>query len=521
MFLVVYIALGLLTYKDFGLTWDEPVNYNRGVITYEHLFDKKVKDPFKFNKKHGHLDVQDRHEKLPSLQRYLNVQPERLYDYYCYSGFYPMVLFMLNKDKKVEVYHLLNILFASGIFIALYALLYHQYKDQRMAILGPLFLFFTPRFVGHIPANPKDIPFAVMYFITCVSLYFFASSKKVLSKILILGLLCGITLSMRTAGVTLFVVIVLFDIYAFYIDKNGSSQEMRTWTQFLLQEMQSIIIIGVIAVAVSTVTWPYLGMNVIPNAIELLGIKRRFFWEGTVLYQGKVVQGLKLPGHYLITWFFIAIPLIILIPALFSLLLIKKWFRKKIYILLILIVLFNISLYAIIKPTVYDGLRHFLFVVPAISTLAALAIIEFIKFSRLRFIRISLVIIVFIGMSAVLKEMVSLHPYQYIFFNSLVGGLQGAYQRYDTEYWGASYNEAINWFKENIATDENKTYKVHIWGIKYYMIYQAENIKKTALNHADYLFLFTRPIQQEPQKGDLLHTVQRKGVPLVYVLKNR
>ena len=47
IFLVLYLAIALLTYKDFGATWDEFVNYNGGVITYEHIFDKKVEHPLK------------------------------------------------------------------------------------------------------------------------------------------------------------------------------------------------------------------------------------------------------------------------------------------------------------------------------------------------------------------------------------------------------------------------------------------------------------------------------------------
>jgi hypothetical protein len=128
-------------------------------------------------------------------------------------------------------------------------------------------------------------------------------------------------------------------------------------------------------------------------------------------------------------------------------------------------------------------------------------------------------VLIGINAVAVLKEMVSLHPYQYIYFNSLVGGLEGAHKKYDTEYWGASYNEAINWFKENVAVDKKKIYRIYIDGIKYYVVYQAKNIRKVPFEEAEYFFWLTRRLQEEPKKDDILHVVRRKGVPLAFVTR--
>ena len=40
IFVTLYIILALFTYKDFGITWDEFVVYNRGVASYELMFKK-------------------------------------------------------------------------------------------------------------------------------------------------------------------------------------------------------------------------------------------------------------------------------------------------------------------------------------------------------------------------------------------------------------------------------------------------------------------------------------------------
>jgi hypothetical protein len=520
IFAIIYVALALLTYKDFGITWDEFVDYNKGVVAYQLFFKKTVEKPFMLNKHNGQQDIKDEPDSYASLMRYVNTSRTKFLNFLRYSGLYPMVLFILNKNKSIETYHLLNILFSLGIFIALYILLYHHYRNQKIAILGPLFLFLTPRFLGHIPGNPKDIPFAVMYFISCSAIYFLSSCKNPLTKILIIGLLLGLTQNFRIVAITLYIILILFDIYTYSLKKHKSPTESETWGQFFIKEMQSVILIGIVALLVSVLTWPYLGINVIPNLQELLTLRTNFPWEHTVIYQGKELKGTQLPGHYLVTWLAITTPILILIPALLSPLLITKRGQNRLFVLFLLTIITNMSLYIIIKPVTYDGLRHFLFVVPFVSALGIIAIIEFFKNTQRKIIRAGIAVLVFINVIVISRQIVTLHPYQYIFFNSLVGGLQGAYKKYDTEYWGASYNEAINWFKENIATDKNEKYMIHIWGIKRYKIYQASNIINVNPKIADYIFRFTRRMQEEPQEEDIVHIIKRHNVPLVFITKN-
>jgi len=56
--------------------------------------------------------------------------------------------------------------------------------------------------------------------------------------------------------------------------------------------------------------------------------------------------------------------------------------------------------------------------------------------------------------------MITLHPYQYVYYNRLAGGLQGAFRRYEMDYWATSYREAIE-FLNNAAP---KRSKVIVWG---------------------------------------------------------
>jgi hypothetical protein len=48
-----------------------------------------------------------------------------------------------------------------------------------------------------------------------------------------------------------------------------------------------------------------------------------------------------------------------------------------------------------------------------------------------------------------LAGLVRLHPYQYIFFNRLAGGLRGAAGRFETDYWGLALRETAEWVNHN------------------------------------------------------------------------
>ncbi len=47
-----------------------------------------------------------------------------------------------------------------------------------------------------------------------------------------------------------------------------------------------------------------------------------------------------------------------------------------------------------------------------------------------------------------LIPLVRLHPYQYIYYNSLVGGVSGAFREYETDYWATSYRAAAEYLSQ-------------------------------------------------------------------------
>jgi hypothetical protein len=48
---------------------------------------------------------------------------------------------------------------------------------------------------------------------------------------------------------------------------------------------------------------------------------------------------------------------------------------------------------------------------------------------------------------------VQLHPYEYSYYNSFIGGTNGAFRRYETEYWLTCYKEAVEQLNQKISAD--------------------------------------------------------------------
>jgi hypothetical protein len=87
-------------------------------------------------------------------------------------------------------------------------------------------------------------------------------------------------------------------------------------------------------------------------------------------------------------------------------------------------------------------MRHFLFVVPPLSVLAALALDRAWQGASTPLLRGAFAFGLVLAGAAQLRSLVQLHPEQYVYFNALAGGERGAQGRYELDYWGTSLAEA-------------------------------------------------------------------------------
>jgi hypothetical protein len=104
---------------------------------------------------------------------------------------------------------------------------------------------------------------------------------------------------------------------------------------------------------------------------------------------------------------------------------------------------------------VYDGIRHFLEVAPALAMLAALGAEEAVWLvgeAARRLPRRAVRTGVALLFLPALLDLVRFTPYEIAYFNPLIGGLPGAQAagiQDATDYWGTSYRRGFAWLNEN------------------------------------------------------------------------
>ena len=490
VFLSFYLLFSLWTYRDYGCTWDEKDAYQGGAELFQYLVHD-VKPPY--------------------------LDPEHSYPYTC-------LLSLFTSKMDFEIFHLLNLFFSVLLFWALFEVLLAQYEKPWFALAGPAFLFLCPSFLGSIPANPKDIPFAVFYFLSLAAIYWFEQKLPGFKvRWAVLGVLFAFAISSRIVGFTLLPILVLFDIYLFWSEgKKKKPKEIKSWIWKKSREWFGVLVTSQI---LCMVLWPYLGEHYFRHLVNVFWLSAHFPPKFAFLFMGGMSDSLTYPWYYLPVWIGISTPLFILILFLYSFFMSKSLKNNKLFSLLGITLGLNFALYFWLHPAIYDGLRHYLFMLPVLSAMGALAFSEFFKsgkFSAFKKI-VCAFLLVNAGMTG--AQMVKLHPYEYVYSNEFVGGFKGAYGKYETDYWVASMKEAVLWLKTNEIKEPNKTYKIYADGAPFQsqLYFTGNMISVKTLKESDYGIVMTRAgIRPAPEDaGKIIRRVEREGAPLSFILKLR
>ena len=152
------------------------------------------------------------------------------------------------------------------------------------------------------------------------------------------------------------------------------------------------------------------------------------------------------PRWYVPTYVLVKLPLIVLAGALAAPAVgdVAPGRRREIA-LVAFMAIFPVLCTVIVSGPAFTGRRHFLYVVPPLAVLASIGLDGLLGTMKRLGAAIGATAMTVLGAAFAWTavELVQLHPHQYLFFNSLVGGLEGATRRYDTDYWVNIMPEAV------------------------------------------------------------------------------
>jgi hypothetical protein len=104
------------------------------------------------------------------------------------------------------------------------------------------------------------------------------------------------------------------------------------------------------------------------------------------------------------------------------------------------------------RPALYDGLRHVLFILPPIFIFTGFAFEFLIDHINHSWLHAALVIVLLLpGIIGITQ----LHPYEYTYYNSFVGGTSQAFRHYETDYWLTCYKEAVQDLEQTVNSPIN------------------------------------------------------------------
>ncbi len=401
------------------------------------------------------------------------------------------------------------------------------------AIVTLIALTCSPSFFGHSFNNPKDIPFAAGYII---SLYYILKLLKELPNAkhqtkVMLALAIGFSISIRVQGILPLIFMGMFMFIHWAMNNMGKKDN-----QFL-KYLKIGLTVGIVGYVLGILLWPFALRSPISNTLRALTEFDQFqFLTYYELFDG--ARMFDKPWYYEPKLIALTAPIAILIGLAPALLL--GWKSEKtqrmMFIVLVFATFFPTAYIIYKKSYVYNGWRHFIFIYPSLAVIAMYGWYKLISlFKNTKVVTISFVVIALSFAKPAIWSIVN-HPYEYMYFNELAGGVKGASGLYELDYWNQTPRAAFKWLIENHPEVKNgnikissnniqealKTYNVDGKNAKYAWTREYE----WADNDWTYAIWTTRTLSRSqivggywPPKGTI-HEIKVDGVTVAAVVKS-
>jgi Dolichyl-phosphate-mannose-protein mannosyltransferase len=450
--LAVVGFIASLTFRDYGLGWDDYTH-----AEYADLLLRMYGSGFKDT---GALS-------------FANL--------YMYGGGFDMAAALLHKIIPLELFETRRLL---GAVVGVIGLAVTWRLGRRVA--GPLaglaallLLVLCPTFYGHMFMNPKDAPFAVAMVILMLGLVRLVEEYPSPSPrtILIVGLGAGLSIGSRILGglALLYAMIGFIPLFLDEVRSHGAREATRRFAH-LVHVLLPGLILGYLVMGL---IWPWSIMEP-GNPFHALTYFSHFFekpWKE--MFDGALVSVPDMPWSYLPTLFALQLPEVLLglgiagvVIALTSLSRTEISPRRKTILLMLTLAATLPLLVAMVKrPALYNGIRHFIFVIPPMAVLGGVAFAWLMDWLRVnhRGAQAAAMAVFSFGLMLPLAEMIRLHPYQYTHFNYIAGTVRAADDLYMLDYWGLALKQASDALREEIierqeAPPHGRKWKVAVCG---------------------------------------------------------
>jgi len=300
-----------------------------------------------------------------------------------------------------------------------------KFIGEWVGVFAALFLATTPMWFGHMFINAKDIPFATLLLASSYYGLLILTGHETSPQLWVkTGLSIGMLAATKLLGLLALLLIIFTYLIILTSLPNRSGVKIAS---DLGRRNASLALAGLVGCLLCFLLfWPQV-----------------FVLDVAFREPGKSILSVRQDPDYAATYFLVSTPVFLLVLAAAGVL--CAICRREATILAAIVIFISFFLMqALSGVRVYNGSRHFLFVYPFFMLVAAYPVALMLDTLKGRLARAALIGAVALCVASTIIEMYRLFPYQYSFYNSLVGGFAGADGVYEIDTWRTAHREAIN-----------------------------------------------------------------------------
>jgi len=517
VFLLVALAfIAVLTYPDYGLGWDDFTHSQYGDLLYKYFASNMT-----------------------------NTKVFSFVNLYYYGGGFDLLSTTLGKLVPVDIFDIRRLLggvIGLGGFFIVWRLA-RRLGGPAAGFAAVCLLAICPLFYGHIFMNAKDAPFAVAMVGT---LYAFVRALDEFPNptprtVALFGVFLGLTIGTRVLGLISGVFMALAILFLVVTEMRHLG-----WRAALGRALRFVALLSIglpLGYFLMGVVWPW---GVAEPLNPLVAMKYySVFWEvpWREMFEGRAILVPEMPRSYVPVLFSVQMPELFLglalaggagsvVAALFGT---DTPAKRARLVLIVAAAFFPVALTVATKPVVYNGIRHFVFITPPLAILGSLAAAWLWERARLpagraRYALRGAVAAVFaVGIALPAASFTGLHPYEYTYYNHLVGGIRGAESRFMLDYWGLAFKQATEQLDEYVETHysampKGRKLRVAVCGPYFAAAAELGSRYETTYDskNADFALMLGEFYCAEP-KAPVLSKIERDGVvyATVYDVRGR
>ncbi|CAN5359802.1 hypothetical protein BH11BAC1_BH11BAC1_08110 [soil metagenome] len=506
-FFLLLLFIGLFTYQQYGISWDESDSRDgNGLVNYNFIFHKH-KQPL-----------------LDSSEKY-------------HGPAFEILLVLIEQKLELTdlryVYlmrHLVTYLFFYFSVLVFYFLCKNFFNSWKAGLAGALMLVLCPRIFADSFYNSKDIAF-LSFFIFAMQAYFLFWKNRSLLYAILFALTTGILISIRVMGIIVPVFFMIALVVEWLTIKRRPFPFRNSIGYFILFPFFVVL------------TWPVLWLGAWHHFTEAFYQMSHFYWIGKVLFEGALIDAHHLPADYVPVWLLITVPdIFILLFATGMLFLFQRFIKHPLVIsshrlnYAIVLMWFFLPIISVVffHSVIYDAWRHLFFIYPAFVIIAVFGLkviykklMSYERLFKRKIVRVAVLSLVVIGFAEPALSTIKNYPFGNVYFNTTARlRFREMRKNFEMDYWGVSYRKGLEYI---LRCDTASSFRFYSTDEPCYLnlmlIERPQNERLVPVNkmgEADY-FLTTCRSMSEPyaMKGEVFNVMsQGEKILFVYKLKH-